>query len=136
MSDNECRDQLERTCQSIVDEMEFCATHDGQSWEDIDPDDIPEGIDEDDVTNDDGFVSLYDYCADALSIEVYGKRSAGDSDWTMTHVTVVFETGGPHVEFTTEQSSYVEGRWGSDRVSRYVGCDVGALVEEMFGEDL
>jgi len=135
MSDNECRDQLERTCQRLADALEFCATHDGESWEDIDPDEIPEGIDEDDVAPN-GEVSLYDYCADALSIEVYGKRSAGDSDWTMTHVTVVFGTGGPHVEFTTERSSYVEGYWSSDRVSRYVGCDVGPRIDEMFGEGL
>lgn len=122
---------LERQVEGRVADLEFCADHEGQCWEDIDPEER-EGFDEEDLAPN-GEVSLFDYCLNALDVEVFGKRVGGE--WEATHVEVLLTCGGPDVRFTTEESSYVVGRWGSDVVRRYVGSDVGSRIDDLFGGD-
>lgn len=127
------REDLRRQCQGLADTLEFIATHEGEEWDDIDPDEIPACVDREDVEGDEGEpLSLLDYCGRALSVEIFGQKVEGE--WEYRYCEVVFTTGGPHVEFTTQESSYVEGYWGGDRAKVYVGCDVGARLDEIFAE--
>lgn len=127
-----CKLQMEQTCEHVRDELEFVLAHEGEVFDDIDEDER-EGFDEEDLQQESGEpLSISDYCAQmALSIEVYGRRSAGDDEWTATHVEVVFGTGGPHIEFTTNDGG-MHGYWGGDQVRRGVSRDVADAVESAF----
>lgn len=125
------RDQLKATVQRIADELEFIATHEYEDWSEIPADEIPAGIDREDVEFDGEPMNLADYCHNQLDIAIRGESVGGN--WEMTHVVVLFCAGGPHVEYTTETSE-VRGWWDADTARVYVGCDVGSQVEELFGE--
>ena len=113
-------EQLEGTCEGIRAELEAfdsgdaptCAACGGEcSYGSCDDcgEDAPEDSD------------VFAYCQDALEAYATARVSYGSN--TIESVTVVFGTGGPHVEGVCRMdgagSFTVEGYWGSDRVSRH-----------------
>lgn len=124
-------EQLQASVTGIAETLAFIATNEGQEWDDIDPDDIPAGVDREDVEGDNEGepLNLLDYVCSQLDATVHGKRV--DGEWEVTHVVILFTCGGPHIEYTTETNE-VSGRWGSDSAAAYVGSDVDRYIDEAF----
>lgn len=125
---------LERQCDYRRDVLEFIDEHQGETWDDIDPEDIPEGIDRDDVETDGNegeALSLVDYCAYALDVEIQGRYDHLEGSWTVTGVEVLFTCGGPDIRL---EGSTIVGRWGGDVVRRHVSGDIASYIEEAFSE--
>jgi hypothetical protein len=76
---------------------------------------------------------------DAIALEVYATANIYPHGLqTITGVVVVTGTGGPHIEFTVEESGSVlaEGWWGSDHVTLRAGGleSLATLLFDMFEE--
>lgn len=89
-----------------------------------------------DIEDHDGYAApaawaaLVDYWP--LEISVRGSRALNER-WNISHVVVVFCTGGPHIELNT-RSGEVVGAWGTDAVSRSVSADVTSFYDDVAAE--
>lgn len=91
------------------------------------------GYDQDDIKA----VGLTDLAIEAiddsvLDVTVHGKRKPHHSYWEITHVEVVFSTGGPHIELDTGKKA-VMGYWGGDVARASVDDYVVDYFEGIWG---
>lgn len=119
--------------------LEFAYTHNGDHWEDIYSDDVPVGLEKEEVVDvDEGeeTVDLMHYIGQALDVEIHGHYDRDALAWAFDYIEILFTVGGPDVRFSTQHGGEVLGHWGTDQSARSVGGDVGRYLDEMFSEGL
>ncbi len=70
-----------------------------------------------------------------LDIEIHGKRSAGNSEWSVNQVDVILGLGGPTVwiEFSDTDNATVEYHYGSDSERQYLESSAALALSDVWG---